>query len=329
MSFGLLSFCLCLVLGLSLSFSAPVVYHFEYSNFGNVSDINLINGDIVNGVMRLTKEAPGSRFGAAWFMNKVHLDAWNSTFTLFMQNVNASGVRDGIAFVVQNSLDTTNALVNTLGGLGYGSVGTNVPGITDCLAIEFDTFQDVTLGDPAADHISVHTKGVGENSANESAALLPAQTGIPPLRNVTISFKVTYVNKLLMVYVVPNGGPSVTIEYDIVEQLGLKQDGGDGTAYIGFTSSCGDGMCANQEVLSWEFNYLGVTTAGESTASGPGLEAGTAGDYGTFTIQAVDQFGYNVTIGVRKRSSFFSFFLFLFSCNSFSLTFFIDVGCCI
>jgi len=127
--------------------------------------------------------------------------------------------------------------------------------------------------------------------------LLPAQTGIPPLRNVTISFKVTYVNKVLMVYVVPNGGPSVTIEYDIVEQLGLKQDGGDGTAYIGFTSSCGDGMCANQEVLSWEFNYLGVTTAGESTASGPGLEAGTAGDYGTFTIQAVDQFGYNVTIG--------------------------------
>jgi len=43
---------------------------------------------------------------------------------------------------------------------------------------------------------------------------------------------------------------------------------------------------------------VGVATGSESTASGSGLINGTAGSFGEFVIQAVDQFGYNVTRGV-------------------------------
>jgi len=46
------------------------------------------------------------------------------------------------------------------------------------------------------------------------------------------------------------------------------------------------------------YKPVGVATGSESTASGAGLINSTAGSFGEFVIQAVDQFGYNVTRGV-------------------------------
>lgn len=45
-------------------------------------------------------------------------------------------------------------------------------------------------------------------------------------------------------------------------------------------------------------NIVGVTNAANTFAFGAGLTGTTAGVAGVFTIQAVDQFDYNMTIGV-------------------------------
>ena len=97
-----------------------MVYEFNFPNFTNsASQINIINGGEVQGAIHLTESNTGSQFGAAWFgtssavywldltwflVTKVHVDSFNTSFTLFMENQNATGVRDGIAFVIQDSL---------------------------------------------------------------------------------------------------------------------------------------------------------------------------------------------------------------------------------
>jgi len=78
----------------------------------------------------------------------------------------------------------------------------------------------------------VHTNGTNGNSANESLSLQRA-TDIPALRGTPRFITVTYTNKTLQVTVAPNIGPSIHLPIDLITELGLKQNGGDGTAYIG------------------------------------------------------------------------------------------------
>jgi hypothetical protein len=104
-----------------------------------------------------------------------------------------------------------------------------------------------------------------------------------------------------------------------------------GGVMVGFTGST-QGVGETQEILSWDYVYrtaahpllrptliltsmvlvcrvscvvcrvawaeaVGNTEAGKSEAYGPGKEKSVAGQEGEFTIQAVDQFGYNITVG--------------------------------
>ena len=63
--------------------------------------------------------------------------------------------------------DSVSARGDSGSSLGYGGAA----GIRNSIAIEFDCNQQVALGDPAYQHISLHTMFTGQNSASESASL--------------------------------------------------------------------------------------------------------------------------------------------------------------
>ena len=70
---------------------------------------------------------------------------------------------DGLALVVQNQSPRA---------LGAGGAGLGYTGITNSLAIEFDTYYNAELLEPYENHVSVHTRGWRHpNSANQSFAL--------------------------------------------------------------------------------------------------------------------------------------------------------------
>lgn len=104
----------------------------------------------------------------------------------------------------------------------------------------------------------------------------------------------------------------MVVELDLKGLLGIGADG----VFIGFTASTA-GVGETQEVLSWNYRYckrlllpsskfvsyspcctqVGSTYASNCEAFGSGKEASVAGEAAYFTIQAVDQFGYNITTG--------------------------------
>jgi hypothetical protein len=126
----------------------------------------VINGNAIslgNDCFRLT---PALTFqaGSVWFQNKITLNAdFEVTGTLNFGTLDANGA-DGIAFVLQ---PVCNGLGTAGGGIGY-------QGISPSLAVEFDTWRNPDLGDPAEDHIALMSNGVvNHNSLNNLQGPIP------------------------------------------------------------------------------------------------------------------------------------------------------------
>lgn len=111
------------------------------------------------------------------------------------------------------------------------------------------------------------------------------------------------------------------VQLDLKERIGFGSNG----VYIGFTASTA-GVGETQEVLNWSYEYrtitlpslrwspicrssfltkcftgpVGTTHAENCHAYGLGKDISVAGEESHFTIQAVDQFGYNITAGGNR-----------------------------
>lgn len=241
--------------------------------------------------------------GAVWFKQRVRLESFVTTFTIRSSNnsfVPGSGNPDGIAFVIQNQHVPTVGPGE--GGLGYGDIGDLAGGIKHSIAVEFDTYQNTELGDPSSNHVAVHTKGATENSADISAMVNPpgAVSNVPTFAGNTNTITVTYRNLTLTVSFPGTQIPSIVVpNLNLPQLIGLDRSG----AYIGFTSSCA-GVCETNEILSWTYNYVSNPDPTQSYAYGPGLNGTVAGTPATFTIQAVDQYGYPMVTGGLQASVF-------------------------
>src|SRR4051794_3703875 len=121
--------------------------------------------------------------GQVWFSEQVQLWGFNTTFQFMLHGgdgtanivtveilINGFIIGEGFAFVIQN--DDQYATGDIGPGLGYGDQGIGTAGIHSSLAIEFDTVQQIDLGDPNNNHISVHSRGAQSNSANETYSLV-------------------------------------------------------------------------------------------------------------------------------------------------------------
>lgn len=105
--------------------------------------------------------------GSAWYENPIDL---NSPFELIVCLVlgekNDEGA-DGIAFVFHPSMAT-----------GYRGEGMGFSGLVPSLGIEFDTYQNFHLGDPAEDHVALMPNGLPFHQAS-----LLGPVNVPNLEN--------------------------------------------------------------------------------------------------------------------------------------------------
>ncbi len=181
--------------------------------------------------------------GAAW--SPTSLDVYNgfdASFAFQITNPGGGGATpgaDGLAFVIQG--ESANALGGSAQEIGYG-------GISDSLAVEFDTYENDDYGDPDKNHISVHTNGAGQNSGDEALSI-GRTSDIPDLQdgkvhNVTLSYTVGH----LKVFIDDASKPVLDLNVVLSNILPLA----NGKAWVGFTAGTGSSY-QNADVLSFEF----------------------------------------------------------------------------
>lgn len=272
-----------------LGCSSDEVTQFSFLNFttsntnGLISFLNTAQVLSQPPVILLCDSRSGQQ-GQSWYNTAVQVRGFHTQFSF---SVSGNG-SDGFSFVIQSS----GVRVSGPGGdgcLGYGGTNPNVAlGIPSSLAIEFDMFMDNNLGDLDGNHISIHRNHESPNSAFESYSI--GYTASIP------NMKIGSIHTVDIVYtplIGNNGGFSIQMDTNTAPNLLVSKSLESnvpllnyGKAWIGFTASTGlTGQ--TMQLLSWKYNFLGVTNATNSylTASNA-----VAGIISTIVVQGVDQF---------------------------------------
>lgn len=175
--------------------------------------------------------------GACWYHEKVLVQYGFETEFQFKidQNGGWQGKgADGIAFVISN--DPKGFTVGEKGeGIGY-------QGISNCLVIEFDTFDNQEGGD---NHVSIHNNGHDRVSRFNNHSL-GRNHKIPELQNTVRKAKITYDFKYIRVYI----DEKLYLKKEV--HLEKKMKLSKGKAYIGFTSATA-GAYSRHRILNWKW----------------------------------------------------------------------------
>ena len=196
--------------------------------------------------------------GAAYSSSAVALGASNTFSTTFQfrftdpGGYNPNGPADGITFVLAASPN----------GLGGGGIGLGYGGVSNSLAIEFDTFQNGELGESNDNHVGIDVNGA-LNDYNEASPYgvdgsqaCALSTGTPgpgcmangDLWTVLVGYDGGS-NKLTVSVQDGNATPDLLIDttsFDIASIIGSAN------AYVGFTGSTGSAW-ANEDIKDWQF----------------------------------------------------------------------------
>jgi hypothetical protein len=158
---------------------------------------------------------------------------------------------DGLAFVIQNA--SVNAIGDDTGQPGY-------EGISDGVAVEFDTFQNLQLDDPNNNHVGIQSCGTAPNSLNHGSH---CNRGLQPTLPLTLAdgnphrVAITYMPS-------PSGeGGKLSISIDNQKILSsnlnlstlLSLNGND--AWIGFTGGSGEAW-ESGIIRSWTYASVGT-----------------------------------------------------------------------
>jgi hypothetical protein len=228
--------------------------------------------------------------GAMWHGKRVWINEFVCNFSFLVVGSGEGG--DGIAFVllaVPGAAPSSKSVVQEAGSLGYGSglEGEDDQGLPNSVAVEFDTFYNEPLGDPQAQHISIHSRGSYPNSANETFRI--GNFGlVQDLRGKVLTATLTYRNGELSVLLSTIPLPIVKVKVDLVNELG-----GASEVFVGLTSSSQGDV---HSLLSWTFSYTGnELDPSKCRVFGDGwcplkVEAGVQQ---TFYINAVDLFNHS------------------------------------
>jgi Legume lectin domain len=248
---------------------------FNFQNFSSVANLQL-NGNAARAgnVLRLTPTS-AHNVGSAWFTTQQQVQKGFTTVFQFRITDSSppSGLfhADGFAFVIQNS--SVTALGGDGSGIGYGAgCGFNtfpcgetpVSGIPHSLAVEFDTFKNMDLGDPNDNHIAVQSCGTLANSSSHLAEACAKAITSPAVNLSDGAVHTVVINYdpctgecsgTLKIYLDSNT-PVLTASFNL-PNIGLSEGG---TAFVGFTGSTG-ALVENNDILSWSFSvHEGDTT---------------------------------------------------------------------
>ena len=238
----------------------PVLFHAQSSNtVGNATSI----GD----ECYLVTPSQNWQNGAVWFSDPLNL---TEEFTIDL-NINLgiydSNGADGMVFVMQTV--GTNLLGDPGGGLGY-------EGINPSLGVELDTWQNIDMGDPFEDHISIISDGNVNHSASTNVfGPVPASTSNSNIEDGAFhKFRLDWfpdINKLDVYF---DCDLRISVEVDVINDIfdGVTQ------VYWGFTASTG-GSNNNQSVCLDAFT-LGLPET-ETICNGESIQLGVNGGEGS------------------------------------------------
>jgi hypothetical protein len=236
----------------------PPPSQINYPDFSSAAGLRLLgNAGTASNALRVTPAGANVR-GAAWFAAPQQVDA--GFVTTFQFRINDPGGRtdcdgntgaDGLAFVIQNQ--GSNVLPP---GLGGGDIGYH--GISNSLAVEFDTFNNREWGngDPSGNHISVQTSGTLPNSWDHKYSL-GATSAIPNLSDGNVhTVRISYWPGRMDVYIDNIASPVLSADVWL-NQLGIVDTLGPimPRAWTGFTAATGAAW-ENHDVLNWKFKPL-------------------------------------------------------------------------
>jgi fibro-slime domain-containing protein len=239
-------------------------------------------------VLRLVQNSAQFFSGSAWYkvLQKV-LNGFTIEFDYRITKASSDKVPEGFAVVIQRQ---------DIGAYGGAGSGLGYQGIVKSIAIEFDTKYDESLGDPNADHVSVHTRYASANDASEVYSLANGTTGDIDLddgatHNVRIEYipsKTDQVSGALLgwirTYIDGSIVPVVSAQIDDVTLRSML----NGAAYVGFTSASGDSnTLANVDILNWNLKVVPPSAEWSSEVAAPDANS-IAGNTPAFNIQARD-----------------------------------------
>ena len=216
-------------------------------DFANFADSNSLtfNGNAAQAgnVLRLTSTG-ANQGGSAFFGRALAINSDTSFGTQFQfQLSGGSGGADGFTFMLQNDSQGLNSLGQTGGDLGYGSVqNAAIPGITQSLAIEFDTYRNTW--DSNNNHISILRDGGIDNPLATIAAPFDLNGG--SVLNAWIDYDGS--SNLLAVSLANTINKPTTatlsLDIDLAAVLGTQ-------AFLGFSAATG-GLSNNHDIRNWE-----------------------------------------------------------------------------
>jgi hypothetical protein len=219
--------------------------------------LNLVGSAELRGTALRLTPAERHMAGAAWLPEKQTVAAGFETsfeFQLSRQGGLGPGA-DGFAFVLQNSGPNALGGRGSAGGFALGEEnrygkGTGIP---QSIAVFFDTFRNGEIGDPSDNYIAICTAG-----REKKVKWPPARLAYT--KKLAVWLKDGRVHSAHIVY----RPPILAIEVDgrqaLVSTVDLRTvTDPEGAAYVGFTSSTGNGY-ENHDILNWSFQRTEVSS---------------------------------------------------------------------
>ncbi|HUR45351.1 MAG TPA: Ig-like domain-containing protein [Candidatus Saccharimonadales bacterium] len=244
---------------------------------------------VSSNVLHLHQPMASSR-GAAWMATRQSVTGGFVNEFWFRITQKSGGGADGFSFIISG---TPQPNIGS-GGLSYG-------GITNSLAVEFDTWMNNTDGDPDGQHIGVHTRGLLANSLNESASI----GSVTPPGDFTDNsgtihkVRIHYVPGTLRVFLDNLVSPVLTVPVNLETLLTLP----DGRAWIGLAGGTGASW-ENHAIWTWSHTSFAnippvvrLTSPSQAVRVAPGTEL-------TLTADASDPNGTVTALGFSVDGRF-------------------------
>jgi hypothetical protein len=165
--------------------------------------------------------------GQAWYGQKLNIkNGFEVTFEYDCW-AECYGPNDGFAFVIHTNSSADPGVVWYGGQMAYG-------GITNSIAVEFDSYRNTKYNDPSVPHISIQSKGRLFNYPHHNFSL-GYTTGIPSLQGRGRRVRVRYLPGYMQVFLDDLFVPVLTARVNLSSLLDIDEG-----AYIGFTASSGE-----------------------------------------------------------------------------------------
>jgi hypothetical protein len=196
------------------------------------------------GTLTLTTDGVANQAASAFYDTRQSTGSFTAAFTY-----QASGVADGITFVIQNDPSGLNAIGSLGSGLGYAATGGNPQEIVNSVALEVDFYG--------------FTGGPGTYLGTQGSSGIFNYLPTTPVNfNDPIQFTIAYdaSAQTLSETLVDTISPTTTYAHTFTG-IDLASEVGSSSAYVGFTGGTG-GLSSTQTISDFSFQSAAVPEPG-------------------------------------------------------------------